>query len=77
MNIVNRDLAAKIKALAGKLPPKQQRVFVLRDLQDLSLDEVAQVLSMSISTVKTNLCYARRFIRTHMQQLDGVEGRKP
>jgi RNA polymerase sigma-70 factor (ECF subfamily) len=77
MNIVNRDLAAKIKELAGSLPPKQQLVFVLRDLQDLPVDEVAQVLSMSTSAVKTNLCYARRFIRAHMQQLEGVEGRRP
>jgi RNA polymerase sigma-70 factor (ECF subfamily) len=77
MNIVNRDLAAKIKELAGSLPPKQQLVFVLRDLQDLSVDEVAQILSMSTGTVKTNLCYARKFIRAHMQRLDGMEGRRP
>jgi RNA polymerase sigma-70 factor (ECF subfamily) len=76
MNIVNRDLAANIKTLAGKLPPKQQLVFVLRDLQDLSVDEVGHVLSMSTSSVKTNLCYARRFIRAHMQQWDEMEGRR-
>jgi RNA polymerase sigma-70 factor, ECF subfamily len=76
MNFVNRDLAAKITELAGSLPPKQHLVFVLRDLQDLTLDEVAQVLSMSTNTVKTNLCYARRFIRAHMQRLEGMEGRR-
>jgi RNA polymerase sigma-70 factor (ECF subfamily) len=76
MNIINRDLAAKIRELAGSLPPKQQLVFVLRDLQDLTVDEVAQILSMSTNAVKTNLCYARRFIRTHMQQLEGMEGRR-
>jgi RNA polymerase sigma-70 factor (ECF subfamily) len=77
MNIVNRDLAAKIEELAGSLPPKQQLVFVLRDLQDLSVDEVAQALFMSTSTVKANLCYARRFIRTQMQRLEAIEGRRP
>jgi len=77
MHIVNRDLAANIKALAGKLPPKQQMVFVLRDIQDLTVVEVAQILSMSASAVKTNLCYARRYIRTHMQRLDEMEGRRP
>ena len=76
MNIVNRDLAAKIKELAGSLPPKQQLVFVLRDLQDLTVNEVAQILSMSTNTVKTNLCYARKFIRAHMQELEGMEGRR-
>jgi len=76
-NIVNRDLATKIKELAGNLPPKQRMVFVLRDLQDLTVDEVAKVLSMSTSAVKTNLCYARRFIRAQMQQLDGMKGGRP
>jgi len=76
MNFVNRDLAAKIKQLAGNLPPKQQLVFVLRDLQDLTVDEVAQILSMSTNAVRANLCYARRFIRAHMLQLEGLEGRK-
>ncbi len=76
MTFVNRDLAANIKALVGKLPPKQQMVFVLRDLQDLTVDEVAQILSMSSNAVKTNLCYARKFIRTHMQRLDEMEGRR-
>lgn len=76
MNIVNGDLAANIKTLAGKLPPRQQLVFVLRDLQDLSVDEVGRILSMSTSSVKTNLCYARRFIRAHMQQWDEMEGRR-
>jgi DNA-directed RNA polymerase specialized sigma24 family protein len=52
-------------------------VFVLRDLQDLTVDEVAQVLSMSTNAVKTNLCYARRFIRVHMERLEGTEGRRP
>ena len=76
MNIVNRDLALKIRELAGNLPPKQQLVFVLRDLQDLTVNEVAQILSMSTNTVKTNLCYARKFIRAHMQGLEGMEGRR-
>ncbi len=77
MNIVNRDLAAKIEELAGSLPPKQQLVFVLRDLQDLSVEEVAEALSMTTNTVKTNLCYARKLIRVKMQRLEGMEGRRP
>lgn len=76
MNFVNRDLVAKITELAGGLPPKQYLVFILRDLQDLTVDEVAQVLSLSTNTVKTNLCYARKFIRAHMQRLEGMEGRR-
>lgn len=76
-SIVNRDLAEKISALAGELPPKQQKVFILRDLQDLSVDEVARVLSMSVNSVKTNLCYARRSIREKMHTMERTKRRSP
>jgi RNA polymerase sigma-70 factor (ECF subfamily) len=75
--IVNRDLAGKIAELAGELPPKQQKVFILRDLQDLSVDEVARVLSISVNSVKTNLCYARRSIRAKMHQMEDMKRRSP
>lgn len=71
--LINRDLAAKIRAFAEDLPRVQRMVFVLRDLQDLSVDETAEILSMSPGAVKTNLCYARRSIRKHMEQLEVPE----
>lgn len=67
---VNRDLARHIRRLAGGLPPKQQMVFVLRDLQDQSIEEVGKILGMSIGAVKANLSYARKWIREHMERLD-------
>jgi RNA polymerase sigma-70 factor (ECF subfamily) len=69
----NRDLADKIRSIAKGLPLRQRMVFVLRDLQDLSVEEVAEVLEMSHESVKTNLCYARRHIRLRLQCM-GVQG---
>ncbi len=71
--LINRDLAAKIRAFSEDLPPVQRMVFVLRDLQDLSISETAETLSMSPAAVKTNLCYARRSIRKRMEQLEVPE----
>ncbi len=71
-SVMNRDLADRIKAIAGKLPLTQRMVFVLRDLQDLTVDEVAEILEMSRESVKTNLCYARRSIRNTLTRL-GVQ----
>jgi len=45
-------------ALAG-LPPEQRAVLVLRHLEDLSEDEVAQVLRIPPGTVKSRLHRAR------------------
>ncbi len=71
--LINRDLAAKIRAFSEDLPPTQRMVFVLRDLQDLSISETAEILSISPAAVKTNLCYARRSIRKRMEQLEVPE----
>lgn len=71
-NLINRDLAERIKSVAERLPLKQRLVFVLRDLNDLSVKETAEVLAMSSGSVKANLSYARQTIRKQMEQLDHV-----
>jgi RNA polymerase sigma-70 factor (ECF subfamily) len=68
-SVSNRDLAERIRRLTAELPPKQRMVFVLRDLQDLSVQEVAETLGMSASSVKANLCYARQQIRKRLERL--------
>jgi RNA polymerase sigma-70 factor, ECF subfamily len=76
VNLENRDLAEKIKSFADHLPSKQRMVFVLRDLQDLSVEEVAQILNLSANSVKVNLCLARRTIRMKMMHLWSMEGHR-
>jgi RNA polymerase sigma-70 factor (ECF subfamily) len=71
-SLINRDLADKIRAVAERLPLKQRQVFVLRDLNDLSVKETAEVLAMSSGSVKANLSYARQTIRKQMERLDHV-----
>jgi RNA polymerase sigma-70 factor (ECF subfamily) len=72
--LANRELAERIRAVAGNLPPAQRMVFVLRDLQDYSVAEVAGMLHTSQGSVKANLCYARARIRRIIERMDGVEG---
>ncbi len=67
--IANRDLAGMIKSLTAGLSPKQRIVFVLRDLQEMSMDEIAESLGISMSSVKANLCYARKKIRRELGPL--------
>lgn len=62
--IEKADLCDRILSEAEKLPPKERLVFHLRDVQDFSLQEIAEIAGVSIASVKTNLCYARRRLRT-------------
>ncbi len=74
--LANKDLAERIRALAGDLPPTQRMVFVLRDLQDLSVAEVAEILHISEGSVKANLCYARARIRRTIEKIEHTAGGK-
>jgi RNA polymerase sigma-70 factor (ECF subfamily) len=59
----DRELLQIVTHLAKQLTPKQQTVFVLRDLEGLSVEEVCKILDMSAEKMKSNLYYARQKIR--------------
>jgi RNA polymerase sigma-70 factor, ECF subfamily len=59
---------AILKALTS-LPPRNSRVFVLRDLQLLSISETARVLGISELSVKTRLWRGRRQMRQALARL--------
>lgn len=70
----NAELARLIRALTIELPLKQRMVILLRDFQDLSTQEVAEVTHMSIESVKTNLYYARTHIRRILKKRFDISG---
>ncbi len=53
------ELAAFVHHAAQTLTPKQQAVFILSDLQGLSMNEIEESLGMSKGNIKSNLYYAR------------------
>ncbi len=52
-----------IKHFASGLSEKQKTVFILRDMEDLSIEEVSEIMNISSGAVKTNLFYARQSMR--------------
>ncbi len=63
----NKEIAEAMSILTKELPEKQKLVFVLRDLEGLSVREVSDILHISESSVKTNLVYARRHLRHQLE----------
>ncbi len=59
-----RDEAWQLyRRLAASLTPRQREVFVLRDLEGLSPDEVVRITGMTSDQVKSNLYHARKKMR--------------
>lgn len=56
------ELMIVIAQAANLLTPKQRAVFVLRDLEGLTVEEVCEVLSISSGNMKSNLYYARQSV---------------
>jgi RNA polymerase sigma-70 factor (ECF subfamily) len=61
------ELRAIIDRIVAELPPLYRAVVLLRDLEELSTDETAQVLDVSVDVVKTRLHRGRAAMR---QKLD-------
>ncbi len=59
----NAELLNVIIQLSKQLTPKQQSVFVLRDLETLPAEEVSEITGMDLGQIKSNLYYARIKIR--------------
>ena len=58
-----RELRAQIEAGLRSLSPEHREVLVLREIQQLSYDEIADTLSLDLGTVKSRINRGRRQLR--------------
>lgn len=65
-NLINKDLADKIKAITNTLSPKQKMLFTLRYLEELEVDEIVQITGLSAVKIKNNLYLARQAVTKQM-----------
>ena len=63
LDLQGDELNKIILSASAQLPPYQQAVFALRDLEQLDVVDVCDILNMPASQVKSNLYYARLYIK--------------
>ncbi len=69
----NEELAKLINESTKILSEKQRVIFVLKDLQGLTTDEVCQIMNQTAETVKSNLYHARKSVRNYLNQILNFE----
>ena len=75
LDLVERgDLARVVARAMESLPPEQREVVILKEYQGLTFPEIAEVLDVPVSTVKTRLYRGLDLLR-HRLQRQGVTGR--
>ncbi|MFW6287751.1 MAG: RNA polymerase sigma factor [bacterium] len=66
---LSRELSSTIQKKVDQLPEEQKFVFVLREFEDLSYQEIAEILDISLGTVKSRLSRARRALRDDLNKI--------
>jgi RNA polymerase sigma-70 factor (ECF subfamily) len=61
-----KDLAELAKQLINNLPPKQQLIIHLRDIEGLEFEEIKNITEMKTTAIRMNLSRARKTIRKQM-----------
>lgn len=59
-----RDLRIRLDEALAALSPEHRTVIILREVEELSYDEIAARMNTSTGTVMSRLYYARRYLQT-------------
>jgi len=69
---IRQQSTAAVREAIGRLPAEYRVVLVARDIDDLSSEETAEALGLTVAAVKSRLHRARLFLR---QQLENKFGK--
>jgi RNA polymerase sigma-70 factor (ECF subfamily) len=65
--LVGREEVASVWSVVEKLSPQQREVFILRFVEEMSLEEIAAATSLKVGTVKTHLFRAVHAMRQRLK----------
>lgn len=60
------EVAARVEAALGELSVEQREVFLMRETQQLSFGEIAEIVGVSENTVKSRMRYALENLRLRL-----------
>jgi RNA polymerase sigma factor (sigma-70 family) len=69
-NMMMAEQANWLALIMERLPEKQQEIYHLREIEELTYQDIAEILSISLSEVKVYLHRARTTIKTSLAKID-------
>jgi RNA polymerase sigma-70 factor (ECF subfamily) len=64
-----REIRQRIDHAIAKLSPEHRAVIVMKEIEDLQYNEIAEVLNCSLGTVMSRLFYARKKLQSLLRDL--------
>jgi RNA polymerase sigma-70 factor, ECF subfamily len=65
-NAAHREVKHKVEEALRKVPEPYQTTLILRDLEEMSYEEIADVLEISLGTVKSRLTRGREALKQRL-----------
>jgi len=65
-NVAHREVQARVEEELTKVPEPYRTTLILRDLEEMSYEEIAEVLEISLGTVKSRLTRGREALRQRL-----------
>lgn len=66
-NIDDKIKLDKVEKLLQELPPKQREIFILKNFEELSYNEISEITGKSVGTLKANYFHALKKITEKME----------
>lgn len=65
-----RDLADKTRDIIDRLPEQQRRIVIMKDIEDMTYDEMAGLTGLTVQNLRTLLSRGRKTLRQFIKGLD-------
>jgi RNA polymerase sigma-70 factor (ECF subfamily) len=65
-NVAHREVQKRVDAELRRMPEPYRTTLILRDLEDMSYEEIAEVLQISLGTVKSRLTRGRQALKQRL-----------
>ena len=65
-NVAQREMQRRVDAELRQMPEPYRTTLILRDLEEMSYEEIAEVLQISLGTVKSRLTRGRQLLKERL-----------
>jgi RNA polymerase sigma-70 factor, ECF subfamily len=69
LNCERAEIREQVQAAIAQLTPEQRAVIVLKEIEDLRCQEIAEILNLSVGTVLSRLFYGRRKLQSILRPI--------
>jgi len=71
--MLQQERVQMVQKALGQLSPDHRAILVLREMEDHAYEQIAEILNISIGTVRSRLSRARSQLKTVLEELEEAE----